>query len=74
VSNLNYSKESREVCMWFALKNKVVGTITTYECFTSKETIELLEDSELIKFNIEKIKELKLTYLSISHLMNGIII
>jgi len=54
VSNLNYSKESREVCMWFAFKNKVVGTITTYECFTSKETIELLENSELIKFNIEK--------------------
>ena len=36
--------------------------------------IELLEDSELIKFNIEKIKELTLTDLSISHLMNGIII
>ena len=42
--------------MWFAFKNKVVGTITTYECFTSKETIELLEDSELIKFNIENLK------------------
>jgi len=69
-----YSKESREVCMWFAFKNEVVGTITTYEGLPSKETIELLEDSELIKFNIEKIKELTLTDLSISHLMNGIII
>ena len=69
-----YSKESREVCMWFAFKNEVVGTITTYESLPSKETVELLEDSELIKFNIEKIKELTLTDLSISHLMNGIII
>ena len=69
-----YLKESREVCMWFAFKNEVVGTITTYEGLPSKETIELLEDSELIKFNIEKIKELTLTDLSISHLMNGIII
>ena len=69
-----YSKESREVCTWFAFKNEVIGTITTYEGLPSKETIELLEDSELIKFNIEKIKELTLTDLSISHLMNGIII
>ena len=74
MSNLNYTKESREICMWFAFKNKVVGTITTYEYFTSKGTIELLEDSELIKFNIEKIKVLTLTDLSISHLMNSIII
>ena len=69
-----YSKESREVCTWFAFKNEVIGTITTYEGLPSKETIELLEDSELIKFNIEKIKELTLTDLSISHLMNVIII
>jgi CRP-like cAMP-binding protein len=69
-----YSKESREVCTWFAFKNEVIGTITTYEGLPSKETIELLEDSELIKFNIEKIKELTHTDLSISHLMNGIII
>jgi CRP-like cAMP-binding protein len=69
-----YSKESREVCTWFAFKNEVIGTITTYEGLPSKETIELLEDSELIKFNIEKIKELTHTDLSISHLMNVIII
>ena len=69
-----YSKESRDVCTWFAFKNEVIGTMTTYEGLPSKETIELLEDSELIKFNIEKIKELTLTDLSISQLMNGIII
>ena len=69
-----YSKEVRDVCMWFAFKSEVIGTITTYQGLPSKETVELLEDSELIKFNIEKIKELTLTDLSISHLMNGIII
>jgi|TARA_B110000046_G_scaffold25442_1_gene25032 CRP-like cAMP-binding protein len=69
-----YSRESRDVCMWFEFKNEVIGTITTYEGLPSKETIELLEDSELIKFNIEKIKELTLTNLSISHLINDLII
>jgi CRP-like cAMP-binding protein len=69
-----YSKESREVCMWFAFENETMGTITTYEGFPSKETVELLEDSELIKFNIEKIKELTLADLSISNLINNLII
>jgi CRP-like cAMP-binding protein len=69
-----YSKESREICMWFAFENEAIGTITTYEGFPSKETVELLEDSELIKFNIKKIKELTQTDLSISHLINNLII
>lgn len=69
-----YSKESREVCMWFAFENETIGTITTYEGFPSKETVELLKDSELIKFNIEKIKELTRADLSISNLINNLII
>ena len=69
-----YSKESREVCMWFAFENETIGTITTYEGFPSKETVELLKDSELIKFNIEKIKELTRADLSISNLINDLII
>lgn len=69
-----YSKELRDVCMWFAFKNEVIGTITTYQGLRSKETVELLEDSELIKFNVGKIKELIRTDLSISHLINDLII
>ena len=60
--------------MWFAFENEAIGTMTTYEGLPSKETVELLEDSELIKFNIEKIKELTRTDLSISHLINDLII
>jgi|TARA_B110000879_G_scaffold113439_1_gene151343 CRP-like cAMP-binding protein len=69
-----YSRDSRDVCMWFAFENEAIGTMTTYEGLPSKETVELLEDSELIKFNIEKIKELTRTDLSISHLINDLII
>jgi CRP-like cAMP-binding protein len=60
--------------MWFAFENETIGTITTYEGFPSKETVELLKDSELIKFNIEKIKELTRADLSISNLINNLII
>jgi CRP-like cAMP-binding protein len=69
-----YLKESREVCMWFAFEKEAIGTITTYEGLLSKETIELLQDSELIRFEIEKIKELSRTDISIIHLLNNLII
>lgn len=68
-----YLKDSREVCMWFAFENEAIGTTTTYEGLPSKETVELTEDSELIKCNIKKIKELAQTDLSISHLINNLL-
>lgn len=68
-----YSKGSREVCMWFAFENEAIGSTTTYEGLPSKETVELIEDSELIKFNIKRIKELAQTELSISNLINNLI-
>ena len=67
-----YSKESKEVCVWFSLENEIIGTTSTIQGDASKETIELLEDSELIKLNIEKIKELTQTDLSISNLLNDL--
>jgi CRP-like cAMP-binding protein len=67
-----YSKDSKEVCVWFSLENEIIGTTSTIQGDFSKETIELLENSELIKLNIEKIKELTQTYLSISHLLTNL--
>jgi CRP-like cAMP-binding protein len=69
-----YSKGSREVCMWFAFENEAIGTITTYEGLPSKETVELLQDSELIRFEIEKIKKLSQTDISVIHLLNNLVI
>ena len=68
-----YSKESKEVCVWFSLENEIIGTTSTIQGGASKETLELLEDSELIKLNIEKIKELAQTDLSISNLLNNLL-
>jgi len=69
-----YSKESKDACTWFAFENEFIGTMSTYKGYPSKESIELLEDSELIKFNIEKIKELMNNDLPISLLINNLII
>ena len=52
-----YLKESREICTWFKFKNEFITTLPTHEGLPSKETIELLEDSELIKFNTEPLKK-----------------
>jgi CRP-like cAMP-binding protein len=67
-----YLKKSKEVCVWFSLENEIIGTTSTIQGGASKETLELLEDSELIKLNIEKIKELAQTDLSISNLLNNL--
>ena len=74
MSNLTIQKNQEKYACGSHSKMKLLEQLQHMKALPSKETIELLEDSELIKFNIEKIKELTLTDLSISHLMNGIII
>jgi len=68
-----YHKESKEVCLWFAFENEVVSTIKTFEGEPSNETIELLEDSNLIQLKTEPIKKLAQIDLSISHWITELI-
>ena len=68
-----YQKESKEVCLWFAFEKEVISTIKTFEGEPSNETIELLEDSKLIRFKTEPIKELAQIDLSISHWITELI-
>ena len=63
-----YLKGSKEICTWFKFENEFIGTLPTHEGLPSKETIELLEDSELIKFTTEPLKKLSKKDLSITHL------
>lgn len=67
-----YSKDYREVCTWFAFEDEVIATMSTCEGLPSKETIELLEDSEFIRFNIQELKELSKSDLQIIHLLNAL--
>lgn len=68
-----YTKETKEVCSWFAFENEVIATIKTFNGLPSNETIVLLEDSKLLQFKTESIKELANTNLDVSHLLNYII-
>ena len=62
-----YLKDAKKVCTWFKFENEFIGTLTTFEGLPSTETIELLEDSELIKFNTEAFKELSKKDIYIAH-------
>lgn len=62
-----YLKDGKEICSWFAAENEVVGNMSAHQGKPSNETIELLEDTELISFQINKISELAENDLAISH-------
>lgn len=63
-----YLKEGKEVCLWFAFENDTLGSITTYNGAPSNETIELLEDAELICYQSNALKKLATENLAVSHL------
>jgi len=67
-----YVKESKEVCTWFAFENEIIGTTSTLQGLPSNESIQLLEDSRLIRFNTQKMNELTQTNLKMCQLLNSL--
>jgi CRP-like cAMP-binding protein len=67
-----YTKESKEVCTWFAFENEIIGTTSTLQGLPSNESIQLLEDSRLIRFNTQKMNELTQTNLKMCQLLNSL--
>lgn len=69
-----YQKNSKQVCTWFAFKNDIVATLSNVaQGKPSTETIELIENSELIQFETKSIRDLAESNLSASHFMNELI-
>jgi len=68
-----FFKNTKKVCMWFSFENEMIGTISMLQGDASKETIELLEDSELIKFNTEKMEELSQTCFSLKTIRDNLL-
>ncbi|MEL6842451.1 MAG: Crp/Fnr family transcriptional regulator [Bacteroidota bacterium] len=64
-----YLKDGKEVCLWFAFEHEMIGTMKTMDGVPSNETIELLEDSEFLRFKTEEITNLAKTDIDLSHLM-----
>ena len=63
-----YLKDGKEVCLWFAFEKDTLGSIMTYNGAPSNETIELLEDAELICCQSAALKKLAKENLAVSHL------
>jgi len=63
-----YFKDSKQICLWFAFDNDFLATISLYDGKVSNETVEMLEDSEVIQFRIDELKSLSKKNLEVSNL------
>ena len=69
-----YLRDSKQVCTWFAFENDIVATLSNIvKGNPSFETIELLEDSEFLQFEIDSLETLAESNLSASQLMTELI-
>ena len=68
-----YLKDGKEICTWFAFENEVIGSMANFQGFPSKETIVLLEDSDVIQIQMMELKELAQRDLSTSQLLNDLL-
>ncbi len=66
-----YLKNGKEIHTWFAFEDDVIGALRNYYGIPSRETIELLEDSVMLGFNIQLIKPLMVGNAQISNLVSA---
>ncbi|MEO1449940.1 MAG: Crp/Fnr family transcriptional regulator [Bacteroidota bacterium] len=69
-----YLKDGKEVCIWFAFEHEIIGSMATFQGLPSKETLVFLEDAELIQLHAEELKKLAQRDLSISLLLNDLLL
>ena len=62
-------KDSKQICLWFAFESDCIATIRSFDDLISQETVELLEDSELIQIKLGDLMTLSNQFTSISSLM-----
>ena len=62
-------KDSKQICLWFAFEGDCIATIRSFDDLISQETVELLEDSELIQIELDDLMTLSNQFISIRYLM-----
>ena len=67
-----YTKDSKEICTWFGFENEIIGTTSTLQGLPSNESIRLLEDSILIRFNIQEMIKLTQSNIKMCQLLNSL--
>lgn len=68
-----YLKNGIEVTNWFTFENESAGTLQNYRGLPSRETIEFIEDSDCLRFNIHKFRERQYQDLTISNLVGHLL-
>lgn len=68
-----YLKDGTEVNTWFAFEQDIIGSLRVYNGETSRETIQLVEDSRLIAINLRTLKPLIYSNLQVSNFISSII-
>ncbi|MEO0897154.1 MAG: Crp/Fnr family transcriptional regulator [Bacteroidota bacterium] len=69
-----YLKDGKEICTWFAFENEVIGSMANFQGLPSQETVEFLEDSDVIQIQMMELKELAQRDLSTSQLLNDLLL
>jgi CRP/FNR family transcriptional regulator, anaerobic regulatory protein len=62
-------KDSKQICLWFAFEGDCIATIRSFDDLICQETVELLEDSELIQIELDDLMTLSNQFISIRYLM-----
>lgn len=62
-----YLKDGTEVNTWFAFENETVGSFQNYQNQPARESVELLEDSQLIVMDLHSLRKALPNSLQISH-------
>ena len=65
-----FLKDGVEVNSYFAFENELIASLPIQQNMVSRETIELLEDSEIIAIDLNKLKPLMYSSLEVSNFLN----
>jgi len=69
-----YLKKGEKVCNWFTFESEMIGNLKAYKGEPSNETIELLENSVLIRLDTQKLQSLSKNNLIISEFLHEVIL
>ena len=68
-----YLKDGKEICIWFAFEEEIIGSMVTFQGLPSSETVVQLEDCQLIQIHLTQLRELAKQDLSISNMLNDLL-
>jgi CRP-like cAMP-binding protein len=69
-----YLQDGIEVHTWFAFEGELAGSLSNFNDLPSRETIELLEPSTVLVFDIKALKRLMTENLQVAHFVHAAIL